>query len=80
MQIVQVKFRGMESIKNFVNILTNYDNDFDIVDERYVIDAKSIMGLFSLNLSHPLNLKIYSEDEKVINEVVEKLTDYQYIA
>lgn len=79
MNMVKVQFRGLESVKNFVNILTHFNNEFDIVDQRYVIDAKSIMGLFSLDLTRPLDLKIYSEDEDEINQIIAALDDYNYI-
>lgn len=79
MNIIKVQFRGLDSVKNFVNILAHFDNEFDIVDQRYVIDAKSIMGLFSLDLTHPLDLKIYSEDQAVIDKVVQELSDYNYV-
>lgn len=79
MHTVKVQFRGLESVKNFVNILSHFKNDFDIVDQRYVIDAKSIMGLFSLDLTRPLDLKIYGEDESEINQIISALEDYNYI-
>lgn len=43
--------------------MTKFDTDFDLVSGRYVIDAKSIMGIFSLDLSKPIELNIHSEDE-----------------
>ena len=79
MNMIKVQFRGLDSVKNFVNILSKFDNDFDIVDKRYVIDAKSIMGLFSLDLTHSLDLKIYSEDEAVVKSVIESLDDFNYV-
>ena len=91
MNMIKVQFRGLDSVKNFVNIVNRYDYeidlesgryvecDFDIVDKRYVIDAKSIMGLFSLDLTHPLDLKIYSEDEAVVKSVIESLDDFNYV-
>ncbi|MDY6103513.1 MAG: HPr family phosphocarrier protein [Acetatifactor sp.] len=79
MNMIKVQFRGLDSVKNFVNILSKFECDFDIVDKRYVIDAKSIMGLFSLDLTHPLDLKIYSEDEAVVKSVIESLDDFNYV-
>ena len=79
MNMIKVQFRGLDSVKNFVNILSKFECDFDIVDKRYVIDAKSIMGLFSLGLTHPLDLKIYSEDEAVVKSVIESLDDFNYV-
>ena len=79
MNMIKVQFRGLDSVKNFVKILSKFECDFDIVDKRYVIDAKSIMGLFSLDLTHPLDLKIYSEDEAVVKSVIESLDDFNYV-
>ena len=59
--------------KSFVNDITKFDSDFDLVSGRYVIDAKSIMGIFSLDLSKPINLNIHGdEDNAEIMEVIKK--------
>ena len=79
MNMIKVQFRGLDSVKNFFFFFFKFECDFDIVDKRYVIDAKSIMGLFSLDLTHPLDLKIYSEDEAVVKSVIESLDDFNYV-
>ncbi len=79
MNIVKIQFRGLNSVKTFVNILQHYDNEFDIIDQRYVIDAKSIMGLFSIDLTHPVDLKIYCEDDETMNKILGDLNDYNYL-
>ena len=48
---VKINLDSIEKVKSFVNTLTRFDSDFDLVSGRYVIDAKSIMGIFSLDLS-----------------------------
>ena len=63
------------SVKNFVNILSKFECDFDIVDKRYVIDAKSIMGIFSLDLSKPIDLNIHAEGAN-LDEVLNVLKPY----
>ena len=50
-------------MKSFVNDITKFDVDFDLVSGRYVIDAKSIMGIFSLDLSKPIDLSIHADEE-----------------
>ena len=52
MKTVQISLNSIDKVKSFVNTITKYDNDFDLVSGRYVIDAKSIMGIFSLDLSN----------------------------
>lgn len=74
MKTVQISLNSIEKVKSFVNIITQFDNDFDLVSGRYVIDAKSIMGIFSLDLSKPISLNIHSDDE--VDKVLEVLQPY----
>ena len=53
MKTVKICLNSIEKVKSFVNAITRFDVDFDLVSGRYVIDAKSIMGIFSLDLSKP---------------------------
>ena len=62
MKTVQISLNSIDKVKSFVNTITKYDNDFDLVSGRYVIDAKSIMGIFSLDLSKNLTLNIQKDD------------------
>ena len=51
MKTVQISLNSIDKVKSFVNDITKFDYDFDLVSGRYVIDAKSIRGIFSLDLS-----------------------------
>ena len=51
MRTVQISLNSIDKVKAFVNAITQFDFDFDLISGRYVIDAKSIMGIFSLDLS-----------------------------
>lgn len=62
MKKVTICLNSIDKVKAFVNEVTKFDTDFDLVSGRYVIDAKSIMGIFSLDLSKPIDLNIHSED------------------
>ncbi len=62
MKTVQISLNSIDKVKSFVNDITRFDCDFDLVSGRYVIDAKSIMGIFSLDLSKPIDLHIHSEN------------------
>ena len=62
MKTVQISLNSIDKVKSFVNGITKFDYDFDLVSGRYVIDAKSIMGIFSLDLSKPIDLNIHAED------------------
>ena len=68
MRTVQININSIDKVKTFVNTVTAYDTEFDLISGRFVIDAKSIMGIFSLDLSKPLTLKIYNDDNDQILE------------
>ena len=70
MTTVQISLNSIEKVKSFVNDVTRFDSDFDLVSGRYVIDAKSIMGIFSLDLSKPINLNIHADNDAAILEVL----------
>ena len=61
MKTVQISLNSIDKVKCFVNDITKYNCDFDLVSGRYVVDAKSIMGIFSLDLSKPINVEIHSD-------------------
>ena len=65
---------SIDKVKAFVTDITKFDYDFDLVSGRYVIDAKSIMGIFSLDLSKPINLNIHGDGE--LTEILETLDPY----
>ena len=74
MKTVQISLNSIDKVKSFVNDLTKFDDDFDLVSGRYVIDAKSIMGIFSLDLSEPITLNIHTSEKE--DELKEALSPY----
>ena len=60
MKTVQISLNSIDKVKSFVNDISKFDFDFDLVSGRYVIDAKSIMGIFSLALSKPIDLNVHA--------------------
>ncbi len=74
MKTVHISLNSIDKVKAFVNEITKFDNEFDLVSGRYVIDAKSIMGIFSLDLSKPIELNIHSENNA--DEILEVLAPY----
>ncbi len=74
MKTIKVSLNSIDKVKVFVNSVSKYDSDFDLISGRYVIDAKSIMGIFSLDLSKPIELTIH--DDTVVEEVVASLKDF----
>lgn len=67
MKTVQISLNSIDKVKSFVNDISKFDFDFDLVSGRYVIDAKSIMGIFSLDLSKPIDLNIHTEGSDLEN-------------
>ena len=67
---------SIEKVKSFVKDLNKFENDFDLVSGRFAIDAKSIMGIFSLDLSKTLVLRIHSTDENVIADLTSKIQQF----
>ena len=74
MKTVHISLNSIDKVKAFVNEITKFDNDFDLVSGRYVIDAKSIMGIFSLDLSKPIDLNIHAEDN--VDQIMTVLKPY----
>ena len=75
MKTVSISLNSIDKVKAFVNDISKYDFDFDLVSGRYVIDAKSIMGIFSLDLSKPINLNVHAEGSS-LDEVLKVLAPY----
>lgn len=62
MKSTVIKLDTINDVKNFVNTVSKYDFDVDLVSGRYAVDAKSIMGIFSLDLAKPIKVEIYSDN------------------
>ena len=74
MKTITICLNSIDKVKNFVNDVTKFNTDFDLISGRYVIDAKSIMGIFSLDLNKPITLGIHDGDE--IDHILEVLNPY----
>lgn len=75
MKTVRISLNSIDKVKSFVNDLAKFDVDFDLVSGRYVIDAKSIMGIFSLDLSKPIDLNIHA-DGAALDNVMQIISKY----
>ena len=71
---VKISLNSIDKVKSFVNDISGFNAEFDLVSGRYVIDAKSIMGIFSLDLSKPIELAIHSEAN--LDEIMEVIKPY----
>lgn len=62
MNKTKVMLSTINDVKTFVTVVSQCDYDVDLISGRYAIDAKSIMGIFSLDLSKPINLEAHTDD------------------
>lgn len=76
MKTFNLSLNCINDVKEFVNIVTKYDFEIDLTSGRYVVDAKSIMGIFSLDLSKPIRAEVHSDDcDKFMEEVKKFIVD-----
>ena len=74
MKSVNIRLTMMtDNVKNFVSLVNRSPYDMDLRSGRYVVDAKSILGIFSIDLSRPIRMDIYSDD---CDDLLEALTPY----
>lgn len=73
MHTVQIYLNSIDKVKAFVDSVNTFNTEFDLISGRFVIDAKSIMGIFSLDLSKSINLNIYNDDD---TEIIERLKPF----
>ena len=75
MKTVQISLNSIDKVKSFVNDISKFDFDFDLVSGRYLIDAKSIRGIFSLDLSKPIDLNVHADGD-ALQTVLDVLAPY----
>lgn len=73
---MNISLRTVENVKRFVTKIAAFDEDFELISGRYVIDAKSLLGIFSIDLSKQVLLRINAEGEKLeqIKEAIREFT------
>ena len=76
MKSMQIKLSTIEDVRNFVNNVTKYSVDLDLKSGRYTVDARSLMGIFSLDLLKPIDFVINSDDEKIVSDVVKDVKEW----
>ncbi len=76
MKTVKVRLSSIEAVRDFVDAVRKYDAEIDLASGRYVVDAKSIMGIFSLDLMNPITMTIHKDDcEDIINDLKAYIVD-----
>ena len=72
MKTVKIRLSSIEAVRNFVEIVRKFEGDIDLSSGRYIVDAKSIMGIFSLDLSKPIKLQAHTEDPEALIKAIDK--------
>ena len=75
MKALMVSLNSIDKVKAFRKEIAKFDAEFDLISGRYVIDAKSIMGIFSLDISKPIELNIHA-DEKDLADILAAIKPY----
>ena len=73
MKSVKISLEMVQKVKEFVSITQDCPYEILLKSGKYVVDAKSILGIFSLDLSQPLTVEIYSDD---CADLLEKLKKF----
>ena len=76
MRTTKILLSTIPAVRDFVDIANRTDADIDLLSGRYVVDAKSIMGIFSLDLMNPIELIAHTDDEAVLAELFDQLAPY----
>ena len=77
MKSVMIRLSLVENVNKFVNIVSRYPFEMDLRAGRHVVDAKSILGIFSLDLSRPITLDIYNDDCDELLDEIKPFTEEQ---
>lgn len=78
-EVCKIKLMGTEDVKNFCNIVSGFESDLFLCHGHYVIDAKSIMGVVSLDGTKDLSLKIIEKAENENEQIKNLMIDYGYL-
>ncbi len=70
MKTVKIRLSSIQDVRNFVDVVTGHNIDIDLSSGRYIVDAKSIMGIFSLDLLNPITLTAHSEDGNAVEALL----------
>ncbi len=73
MNSVMIRLSSIQDVRTFVDTVTKYTIDIDLSSGRYIVDAKSIMGIFSLDLLSPIKLSAQTDKEEEIKKLMDDL-------
>lgn len=74
---VSILLNEISKLNKFVSIVTKYEEDVDVIKNKYVIDGKSVMGLFSLDLSKPVFVRVNAEDDDILSRFYSEMKEFE---
>ena len=74
MSVVKILINSFAKVHRFHQLISRYDGEFDLLQDRYVIDAKSQLGIFSLDISRPIRLRIHNDEQ--LDQILESIATY----
>ena len=74
MKSIKISLEMAQRVKEFVNVTQDYPCEIVLKSGKYVVDAKSILGIFSLDLSQPVTVEVYDDN---CNELLAKLKKFE---
>lgn len=76
MNTYTIELHTIDGAKKLNAVALTYEEDIDIIKERYVIDAKSILGIFSLDISKPIQVKIHTDNNVIMNQFKNDISEF----
>ena len=73
----KIQLKSIDDVKVFVNEVSKADFDIDLSSGRYVVDAKSIMGIFSLDLTQPITMELHTTDKQQAEQLMKQLEKFE---
>ncbi len=75
---ISINLSTVERVKRFISFICQYRAECNLTswDGKYIVDAKSVMGVFSLDLSKPVKLEIYTNDQEEAMKIMNGLSEY----
>lgn len=70
MKTYSIQLSTIDAVRSFVSAVTAFEGDIDLASGRYVVDGKSIMGIFSLDLSQPIQMTVHSDDTAQLEKAI----------
>ena len=72
-----IRLNTIEKVKDFVNRVTSFECDVDVLYRRYILDGKSIMALLSVDLMNPLKAVIHTDNYEELKRFFEMMEDFK---